>query len=141
MSDKQLFTKEEKQLLENFKKQSTEMEEIQIAELDYGCNVSFQYAKTYSNYVKDWEKTKKKMLDQLETGNLPPDTSPEFHKEVIEIGDCIIKDKLRKVRKNFERKFGKSIFNYLRKDGKTKGCLGIFLFFIFTGTSFISLLI
>lgn len=109
MSDKQSLTKEDKQLLENFKKQSAEMEETQIAELDYGCNVSFQYAKTYSSYIKDWEKTKKGMLEQLETGDLSPNTSQEFHKKIIEIGDEIMENKLEKVRQNFkgnsERRF------------------------------------
>ncbi len=49
--------------------------------------------------------------------------------------DKIIEKKLEKVRRNFENKFGESIFNYLGKDGKTKGCLGMVLFFIATGIS------
>jgi len=141
MSNEQLLTEEERECLAIFEKQTIDAEEIQIAELDCGCSSSFQYAKTYSNYVKDWERTKKKMLDQIDTGELPPDTTLEFHKEIIVAGDRIMKNKLEKVRINFESKFGESIFNYLGKDGKTKGCLGMFLFFIFTGVSFISLLI
>jgi hypothetical protein len=39
------------------------------------------------------------------------------------------------VQKNFEIKFGESIFNYLGSNGKTKGCLGVIVFFIITGIS------
>ncbi len=118
--EKENLSQEEIDNLENFEKQTREIEEMQILDLDKNCNVSFQYAKTYSNYVKDWERTKEKMVQQLESGNLPPDTSMEFHKKIIEIGDNIMEEKLEKVRNNFENKFGESIFNYLGKDGKTK---------------------
>jgi hypothetical protein len=122
--------KEEEQSLKEMKIQLLTNELQQIDELNKHCNVSFQYAKTYSSYVKDWENTKEQMLDQLNSGQLPPDTSPEFHKEVIKVIDIVIKSKLEYAQKSFELKFGESIFNYLGKDGKTKGCFGVILFLI-----------
>ncbi|MFA7170860.1 MAG: hypothetical protein WC180_02615 [Candidatus Paceibacterota bacterium] len=117
----QTLSDAELECLKNYERQAREMEDLQIIDLDRNCNVSFQYAKTYSVYVRDWEKTKDRMVEQLETGALPPDTGAEFYKKMIEIGDKIIEDKLKKVQVNFENKFGESIFNYLGEDGKAKG--------------------
>lgn len=128
--EKSKFTKEELQFLKNFEEQTTEMEMAQVRELNMYCNISFQYAKTYSNYVKDWEKVRQEMQNKLNSNNLPDDISPKVFEETIKIANKIIEKKLKKVKNNFEEKFGESIFNYLGTDGKTKGCLGVFLFII-----------
>jgi hypothetical protein len=134
MSKKQQssLTKKEKETLEQFRKQTEEMEMAQVMDLNINCNNPYQFAKTHSVYVKDWEKTKQQMIDKLESGDLPNDTRPEVLREMIKIGDEIIEEKLKHVREGFTLKFGKSIFDYIGNDGKTKGCLGVVLFFVIT---------
>lgn len=118
--ENQKLSKEDLENISDFEKHAKDGEDLQILDLDQNCNSSFQYAKTYSNYVKDWERTKSRMLEQLNTGNLPPDTSPELHEAMFEALDRVMEYKLEKVRNNFQNKFGESIFNYLGQDGKTK---------------------
>ena len=138
---KQSLTKEEQKLLKNFKEQTEEMEMTQVKDLNINCNSPYQFAKTHSVYVKDWKKTKQQMLDKLDSGNLPENTRPQVMQEMIKIGDEIIEKKLEYVRKGFMLKFGKSIYDYIGYDGKTKGCLGAVLFFIITGAAIIYLLV
>jgi len=97
----------------------------QVEDLFSNCNNPYQFAKTHSNYVKDWEKTKKKLEDNLKNNILPPNTSLAFSEALIEESDKIINQKLRMVQMLFMAKFNESIFNYLGSDGKTK-FLGIF---------------
>lgn len=118
--ENQKLSKKDLDSISDFEKYAKDGEDLQILDLDQNCNISFQYAKTYSNYVQDWERTKSRMLEQLNTGNLPPDTSPELHEAMIEALDRVMEYKLEKVRNNFQNKFGESIFNYLGQDGKTK---------------------
>ena len=89
------------------------------------CNSPYQFARTHSAYVKDWEKTKNRMENNLRNGVLPPATSANLFKEMIRVSDEIMLRKLELVRMLFENKFNESIYNYLGSDGKTK-FLGIF---------------
>lgn len=120
------LTKEEKEILDNMTSQFHEIEMNQVMDLVANCDNKFQFAKTHSTYIKDWEKTKKYMQDKLSSGNLPPNTSKDLFQAIISESDKIIQDKLKKVQFFFETKFGESIFNYLGKDGKTKKIFGLF---------------
>lgn len=127
---KSRLTKEEKQFLKDFEEQTRMMENMQVMDLDQNCDHPSIYAKTHSTYIKSWEQTKQQMEEKLENGELPPDTSAAVIEEMIKIGDKIINEKLEKVQRNFSRKFGESIFNYLGSDGKAKSCLPIVLLVI-----------
>ncbi len=119
------LTEEERQFLDNFALQTEEGEKKQVEELYTLCNNPYQFAKTHSNYVKDWEKTKKHLEDNLKRGILPPGASLNLSREIIRVSDEIMQRKLELVRMLFEGKFNESIYNYLGSDGKTK-FLGIF---------------
>lgn len=120
------LTKEEEIYLENFIKMTTEQEMNQADDLIFNCENKYQFAKTHSLYIKDWEKTKEMMEQRINSGKLSPNTSVQFMRAMIFQGDKIIKEKLQKVQQAFQMKFHESIFNYLGEDGKTKKFLGIF---------------
>ena len=120
------FTSEEQQHLKNLVSQMEMMEMAQVQDLINNCNITYQFAKTHSNYVKDWEKTKKQMEDRLEKGILPPGVSKKLLQAIIDASEDIMQRKLQKVRDAFQRKFGESIYNYLGHDGKTKKLFGLF---------------
>ena len=101
-------------------------EMAQVYELVSECNNPYSFAKTHSNYVKDWEKTRNKMKDNLRKKILPPDTSAAFCGALIEELDQVMAKKLAMVQTLFLSKFNESIFNYLGADGKTKKLFGIF---------------
>jgi len=126
------LTKGEQDFLKNFSAQTLAGEMEQAEDLKRNCNVSFQYAKTHSTYIKDWEQTKAEMEEKLRTGNIHSDFTPAVWQGMINITDQIINDKLQKVREDFQEKFGESIYNYLGKNGKTKSCLGVVLLFVIT---------
>ncbi len=117
---------EEKQNLQNWLIQMETAEATQVKDLIQNCNISFQFAKTHSNYVKDWEKMKNQMEHNLKNGVLPPGVSASSFRAVIDGSDEIMQKKLKMVQEAFQIKFGESIFNYLGKDGKTKKLFGIF---------------
>ncbi|HRH23031.1 MAG TPA: hypothetical protein PK295_00150 [Candidatus Magasanikbacteria bacterium] len=127
------FTEEEMEFLKNFAAQTLIGEMAQVDDLKQNCDVSFQYAKTHSVYIKDWEKVKAGMEENLRTGNVHSDFTPAVYKEMIHIADQIVEKKLKKVRNDFEEKFGEPIYNYLDKDGKTKSCFGVVLLFGIVG--------
>lgn len=120
------LTDKEIAALETFLLQSQAAEKAQAQDLIQNCHNKFQFAKTYSVYVEDWEKTKAMMLTAIQTDKFPPGTSKEFMENMLEISEGIIQDKLNTVKTAFEQKFGESIFNYLGSDGKTKKLFGIF---------------
>jgi len=120
------LTKEEKENLENWVSQIEAGEMAQVQDLIDNCSISFQFAKTHSVYVKDWERTKQKMEEDLENGILPPGVSENLHRAIIDTTDKVIQKKLEIVRNAFQLKFGESIYNYLGTDGKTKKLFGIF---------------
>ena len=122
----QKLTKKEQQVLDQFREMTEETEMFQVQELILSCDNKYQFAKTHSNFLKDWEKTKEKMERQLKEGKLPPNTSTAFIEATIEIGEELIQKKLKMVRDAFESKFSESIYNYLGTDGKTKKIFGIF---------------
>ncbi len=105
----------------------------QLEDLVLNCDNKFQFAKTHSTYIKDWEKTKSEMEYNLKTNNLPPDVSPELYSLIISETDEIIKNKLDMTKKYFYLKFNESIYNYLGKDGKTSSCFGFFALLVLTG--------
>ncbi len=119
------LTKEEEQFLKNWEREMRKGEKNQVVELFMHCNSPFQFARTHSTYVKDWERTKKQMEINLQNKKFPPNVSENVYKAIIEISNSVIQDKLQMVRTTFESKFGESIYNYLGPDGKTK-FLGIF---------------
>ena len=120
------LTKEEQENLKNWISQMETGEMSQVQDLINNCNISFQFAKTHSIYLKDWEKTKERMENNLKSGILPPGVSANLHRAIIDATDEIIQRKLEIVRDAFQRKFGESIYDYLGPDGKTKKLFGIF---------------
>ncbi len=126
------FTKDEQEFLKDFAAQISVGELAQTEDLKQNCNISFQYAQTYSAYIKDYEKVKAQMVENLRTKNYHSDFTPAVYQEMINITDQIIENKLEKVRNDFQEKFGESIYNYLGKDGKAKSCFGVVLFFATT---------
>jgi len=120
------LSSEEQKQLETWKKQAEKGEMKQVEDLFLHCNNRFQFAKTHSVYIKDWEKTKDRMETNLKNGILPPGVSANLHREIIGATDKIIQKKLAMVRVLFGDKFGESIYNYLGQDGKTKSIFDIF---------------
>lgn len=119
------LTKEEQLALENWKAQVGAGEIAQVQDLIANCNVSFQFAKTYSVYVKDWEKTKVQMESKLKSGALPPGVSANLHRAIIDASEEIMQRKFTLVREAFQQKFGESIDNYTSTN-KKRGFLGLF---------------
>lgn len=119
------LTKEEESTIKRVLHDMEDKEMLQVEDLFINCSNPYAFAKTHSNYVKDWEKTKKKLEDNLRRNVLPPNTSKAFSEALIKEYDKIITKKLQMVQMLFENKFNESIFNYLGPDGKTK-FLGIF---------------
>ena len=120
------LTPEEQEQSKNWIAQIEEGEMAQVRDLIQNCNVTFQFAKTHSTYVKDWEKVKARMEANLGNGILPPGISANLHRAIIDGSDRVIQMKLESVREAFQIKFGESIYNYLGPDGKTKKLFGIF---------------
>jgi len=120
------LTSEEQGQLKNWVAQMEAGEMAQVQDLIQNCNVTFQFAKTHSVYIKDWEKMKGQMEGNLENGVLPPGVSANLFRAIIDGSDGVMQRKLQKVRDAFELKFGESIYNYLGADGKTKKLFGIF---------------
>jgi hypothetical protein len=102
-----------------------EAEFAQVEDLSVNCNNPYQFAKTHSNYVKDWEKVKEEMETMLTNNILPPDTSAAFCRALLDEMDKVYQKKFSMTQMLFSSKFNESIFNYLGADGKTK-FLGIF---------------
>ena len=124
--DENNLTTEEQEWLKNWIAQTEAGEMAQVQDLINNCNITFQFAKTHSVYLKDWEKTKERMENNLSNGVLPPGVSANLDRAVIDATDKIIQKKLEMVRNAFQKKFGESIYNYLGPDGKTKKLFGIF---------------
>lgn len=120
------LSSEEKEQLKNWVAQMEAGEMAQVNDLIHNCNITFQFAKTHSVYVKDWEKMKNQMLNNLSNGVLPPGVSANLFRAIIDGSDEVMQKKLKMVQDAFQMKFGESIFNYLGKDGKTKKLFGIF---------------
>lgn len=119
------LTEAESQNLTQMVSSIEEAEFAQVNDLFLNCQNPYQFAKTHSNYVKDWEKTKKEMETMLKNNVLPPNTTVSFCRALIDEMDKVYKKKLSMVQMLFMAKFNESIFNYLGSDGKTK-FLGIF---------------
>lgn len=126
MEDNKNLTSEEEETLKNFIENIEHGEALQLQDLITNCNNASQFAKTHSVYVTDWEKQKQQSEDKLKNGVLPPDTSANLYRAIIDASDEIIQKKLKIVRNAFEAKFGESIYNYLGSDGKVKKLFGIF---------------
>lgn len=103
-----------------------EGERAQVEDLTQNCNSPFQFAKTHSVFLKDWEKIKERMESNLKNGILPPGVSANLSRAIIDGSDEVMQRKLQKVRETFLVKFGESIYNYLAPDGKAKKLFGIF---------------
>lgn len=122
------FTLKEKATLRRFEKQMRDGELAQFLDLDQNCDISYQYAKTYTVYVNDWKKTKAQMEAAIDNNTIPD--RPEVARELINIGDKIISEKLKLVEQGFRRKFNESIFNYIKEDGTTNsnsGCIAVII--------------
>ena len=120
------LTIEEENQLKNWIAQMEAGEMAQVRDLINNCNITFQFAKTHSIYIKDWEKTKQQMENNLNSGILPPNVSANLFRTIIDASEEVMQRKFKKVRKAFSKKFGESIYNYLGPDGKTKKLFGIF---------------
>jgi len=131
---------EEKKYLENFILQIESHETAQAQDLIKNCNNPYQFARTHSAYIEDWEKTRRKMETDLSNGTLPPGATVNLTRAIIDASDKVIQKKLEMARYAFQVKFGESIYNYLGKDGKTKGCFGTVALFIFTGAALLFLI-
>jgi len=121
-----MLIKQEQDFLDNFKTQMEIAEFKQVQELGQYCDNRYQFAKTHSVYVKDWEKTKTNMIKKMEQNQFSSTLSRVVVEEMIKISDSVMQEKLAMVRLIFEKKFGESIYNFLGKDGKTKKLFGIF---------------
>lgn len=120
------LTSEEQEQLRNWIAQMEAGEMAQVQDLIDNCNITFQFAKTHSVYIKDWEKMKQRMEDNLKNGVLPPGVSTNLFRAIINASDEVMQKKLKNVQNAFQQKFGESIFNYIGSDGKTKKLFGIF---------------
>ena len=120
------LTSEEREQLKNWIARIEAGEMAQVQDLIDNCNISFQFAKTHSAYVKDWEKTKQQSEEKLKNGVLPPGSSANLYRAIIDATDKVMQQKLVMTRDAFQNKFGESIYNYLGPDGKTKKLFGIF---------------
>lgn len=120
------LTSEEQEQLRNWIAQMEAGEMAQVQDLIDNCNITFQFAKTHSVYIKDWEKMKQRMEDNLKNGVLPPGVSANLFRAIINASDEVMQKKLKNVQNAFQQKFGESIFNYIGSDGKTKKLFGIF---------------
>jgi len=120
------LTSEEQGQLKNWVSQMEAGEMAQVQDLIDNCNITYQFAKTHSVYIKDWEKTRERMENNLNNGALPPGVSANLFRAIINASDEVMQKKLKKVQDAFQQKFGESIFNYLGPDGKTKKLFGIF---------------
>lgn len=120
------LTTEEQEHLKNWVAQMEAGEMSQTQDLIDNCDITYQFAKTHSVYVKDWEKTKERMENNLKNGVLPPGVSASLFRAIIDASEEVMQKKLKKVQNAFQLKFGESIFNYLGPDGKTKKLFGIF---------------
>ena len=123
--EKQL-TAEEREQLNMWVANMEAAEMAQVQDLIDNCSVSFQFAKTHSVYLKDWEKTKAQMEQNLKADALPSGVSAALFQAIIDGSEEVMQKKLKKVRDAFQRRFGESIYNYLRPDGKTRKLFGIF---------------
>ncbi len=126
MKNNENLTSEEKEIFKNWMDKVEAGEVTQLQDLIENCNNAFQFAKTHSIYLVDWEKTKKQSVEKLNNGILPPDISANLYRTIIDATDEVIQKKLGIVRSAFEKKFGESIYNYLGPDGKTKVFFGLF---------------
>lgn len=124
--NKDNLTKEEQEQLKNWVGQMEAGEMAQAQDLIDNCNITYQFAKTHSVYVKDWEKTKQQMENNLKNGVLPPGVSANLFQAIIDASEEVMQKKLKMVRDAFQKKFGESIYNYIGLDGKTKKLFGIF---------------
>jgi hypothetical protein len=124
--DAKNLTLAEKQHLRSWVTKMETEEMSQVQDLIDNCNITFQFAKTHSVYVKDWEKTRNQMEERLRQGVLPPGMSANLFQAIINASNEVMQRKLERAQDAFQQKFGESIFNYLGPDGKTKKLFGIF---------------
>lgn len=120
------LTPDEKEYLKNWIAKIEAGEIAQVQDLFVNCKITFQFAKTHSVYVKDWEKQKERMEKNLQNGVLPPNVSANLYRATIDSLEEVMQEKFKTVQMLFEKKFGESIFNYLGPDGKTKKLFGLF---------------
>jgi len=118
--DNQTLSPEEQEELNTWMVQMESEEMAQVQDMVENCNVTFSFAKTHSNFVKDWEKSKQKLENDLKNGNIPPNISTNFFRASIDATDEIMQRKQEKARDAFQEKFGESIYNYIGFDGKTE---------------------
>ncbi len=117
---------EEQEQVRNYASATEQGELAQARDLIANCKSKYQFAKTHSVYVKDWEKTRKSMENSLREDRLPPGISANVYRAIINATDAVMKRKLELVTEGFQRKFGESIYNFLGPDGKTKKVFGLF---------------
>ena len=104
-------------------------EMAQVQDMIENCNITFSFAKTHSAFVKDWEKSKQKLENDLKNGNIPSYMNTNFFRASIDATDEIMQRKQKKVRDAFQDKFGESIYNYLGADGKTESIASAITYF------------
>src|SRR3990167_8212424 len=102
MNNMDELTPEEQEQLKNWVLRIDEGEMAQVQDLIDNCNITYQFAKTHSVYLKDWEKTKRQSEEKLRNGVLPPGTSANLYRAIIDCTDEIIQRKLEKVRDAFQ---------------------------------------
>ncbi len=127
MSKSHNISPEENEVLRAFIAQTYSAEMAQAEDLISNCNNPYQFAKTHSTYVKDWEKTKSNMENGLKPEVvLPPHMTKNLLEAMILESENIIQMKLTNIRNAFQIKFRESIYKYIGPDGKTKKLFGIF---------------
>ncbi len=126
-------SKEEKEGYQTMLEQMIIVERNQAFDLYCNCDITYQYAKTYTVYKADWNKMKQKLLSEGNMENISLRTTMK------NIGDVINENKLEFVANSFQSKFGKSIFDYINIDGTTSGCMGVILIMIVVGSTVVTL--
>lgn len=105
------FSNEQWQYLQAFKRNAEAAEAEQLEDLLTNCTNKFQFAKTYTQYEKDWNQTKRHMLAQQGKENAP---KPHVLDEMIAIGERLIEAKKSRMAEHFQTTWNESIFNYIK---------------------------
>ena len=119
-----MLTNEEEKFIKKFIADAYIREMDQVQDLLRNCSNKYQFAKTHSMYVKDWESTKLQIKNNYNRGIMFAGMSKEAFSTLIRQCDEIIDKKLTMVQSTFQSRFGESVFNYLGPDGKTKSLFG-----------------
>jgi hypothetical protein len=91
--DTKNLTSKEQRYLKNWVVQMEAGEIAQAQDLIDNCNITFQFAKTHSVYIKDRGKTKQQMEDNLSRSIFPHGVSADLFRTIIDASDEGVKKK------------------------------------------------